>query len=247
VKNCGESRSPLARARLLRPSPAQCKRSPDNLSAGTTPTPVNLDVLAARRAGKKTSNIWAGRDLDVWRVHADFAKGEFRFHSPPQAVVHLGFAEPYHQARPRAARHTPRASRLCRGERDLSHAYLGRCAGVCGRVGRGARRGPPMPRETLGCTAQSIVGRCSAYGSRPESRSRQHRASTGVFTDTGRVLSSRGELRADLCREAHKHSADAGFTLATRPHAHGCHANRQASGSVASGVKMSGTRRACRF
>jgi len=108
--------------------------------------PVNLDPLPPVEAGKKYVEYMGGADAILERAAKDFAKGEFRFVA--QAVSHLVFADPDHQAARALLADTFEQLGYAAESATWRNAYLFGAQ----ELRQGMPKAPPrpaMPRETL--------------------------------------------------------------------------------------------------
>jgi len=159
--------------------------------------PVNLDSLPPVEAGKKYVEYMGGADAILARALADFAKGEFRFIA--QALSHLVFAEPDHQAARALLADTLEQLGYAAESATWRNAYLFGAQELRQGMPKVPSR-PPMPRETLAAlrTGQlwDVLG-VRLNGPKADGR---HIVLNWSFTDTGESCPHAGELRADLCR-----------------------------------------------
>jgi alkyl sulfatase BDS1-like metallo-beta-lactamase superfamily hydrolase len=108
--------------------------------------PVNLDPLPPVEAGKKYVEYMGGADAILERAVKDFARGEFRFVA--QAVSHLVFADPDHQAARALLADTFEQLGYAAESATWRNAYLFGAQ----ELRQGMPKAPPrpaMPRETL--------------------------------------------------------------------------------------------------
>jgi alkyl sulfatase BDS1-like metallo-beta-lactamase superfamily hydrolase len=108
--------------------------------------PANLDPLPPVEAGKKYVEYMGGADAILERAAKDFAKGEFRFVA--QAVSHLVFADPDHQAARALLADTFEQLGYAAESATWRNAYLFGAQ----ELRQGMPKAPPrpaMPRETL--------------------------------------------------------------------------------------------------
>jgi alkyl sulfatase BDS1-like metallo-beta-lactamase superfamily hydrolase len=174
--------------------------------------PVNLDSLPPVEAGKKYVEYMGGADAILARALADFAKGEFRFIA--QALSHLVFAEPDHQAARALLADTLEQLGYAAESATWRNAYLFGAQELRQGMPKVPSR-PPMPRETLAAlrTGQlwDVLG-VRLNGPKAEGR---HIVLNWSFTDTGESFVLTLENCALTYVEGPKAaSADAGFTLA---------------------------------
>ena len=174
--------------------------------------PVNLDSLPPVEAGKKYVEYMGGADAILARAGADFAKGEFRFIA--QALSHLVFAEPDHQAARALLADTLEQLGYAAESATWRNAYLFGAQELRQGMPKVPSR-PPMPRETLAAlrTGQlwDVLG-VRLNGPKAEGR---HIVLNWSFTDTGESFVLTLENCALTYVEgAQAASADAGFTLA---------------------------------
>jgi alkyl sulfatase BDS1-like metallo-beta-lactamase superfamily hydrolase len=174
--------------------------------------PVNLDSLPPVEAGKKYVEYMGGADAILARALADFAKGEFRFIA--QALSHLVFAEPDHQAARALLADTLEQLGYAAESATWRNAYLFGAQELRQGMPKVPSR-PPMPRETLAAlrTGQlwDVLG-VRLNGPKAEGR---HIVLNWSFTDTGESFVLTLENCALTYVEgAQAASADAGFTLA---------------------------------
>ena len=174
--------------------------------------PVHLDSLPPVEAGKKYVEYMGGADAILARAGADFAKGEFRFIA--QALSHLVFAEPDHQAARALLADTLEQLGYAAESATWRNAYLFGAQELRQGMPKVPSR-PPMPRETLAAlrTGQlwDVLG-VRLNGPKAEGR---HIVLNWSFTDTGESFVLTLENCALTYVEgAQAASADAGFTLA---------------------------------
>ena len=174
--------------------------------------PVNLDSLPPVEAGKKYVEYMGGADAILARAGADFAKGEFRFIA--QALSHLVFAEPDHQAARALLADTLEQLGYAAESATWRNAYLFGAQELRQGMPKVPSR-PPMPRETLAAlrTGQlwDVLG-VRLNGPKAEGR---YIVLNWSFTDTGESFVLTLENCALTYVEgAQAASADAGFTLA---------------------------------
>ncbi len=174
--------------------------------------PVNLDSLPPVEAGKKYVEYMGGADAILARALADFAKGEFRFIA--QALSHLVFAEPDHQAARALLADTLEQLGYAAESATWRNAYLFGAQELRQGMPKVPSR-PPMPRETLAAlrTGQlwDVLG-VRLNGPKADGR---HIVLNWSFTDTGESFVLTLENCALTYVEgAQAASADAGFTLA---------------------------------
>jgi alkyl sulfatase BDS1-like metallo-beta-lactamase superfamily hydrolase len=174
--------------------------------------PVNLDSLPPVEAGKKYVEYMGGADAILARALADFAKGEFRFIA--QALSHLVFAEPDHQAARALLADTLEQLGYAAESATWRNAYLFGAQELRQGMPKVPSR-PPMPRETLAAlrTGQlwDVLG-VRLNGPKAEGR---YIVLNWSFTDTGESFVLTLENCALTYVEgAQAASADAGFTLA---------------------------------
>jgi len=108
--------------------------------------PANLDPLPPVEAGKKYVEYMGGADAILERAVKDFASGEFRFVA--QAVSHLVFADPDHQAARALLADTFEQLGYAAESATWRNAYLFGAQ----ELRQGMPKAPPrpaMPRETL--------------------------------------------------------------------------------------------------
>ena len=174
--------------------------------------PVHLDSLPPVEAGKKYVEYMGGADAILARAGADFAKGEFRFIA--QALSHLVFAEPDHQAARALLADTLEQLGYAAESATWRNAYLFGAQELRQGMPKVPSR-PPMPRETLAAlrTGQlwDVLG-VRLNGPKAEGR---YIVLNWSFTDTGESFVLTLENCALTYVEGPKAaSADAGFTLA---------------------------------
>jgi alkyl sulfatase BDS1-like metallo-beta-lactamase superfamily hydrolase len=174
--------------------------------------PVNLDSLPPVEAGKKYVEYMGGADAILARALADFAKGEFRFIA--QALSHLVFAEPDHQAARALLADTLEQLGYAAESATWRNAYLFGAQELRQGMPKVPSR-PPMPRETLAAlrTGQlwDVLG-VRLNGPKAEGR---HIVLNWSFTDTGeRFVLTLENCALTYVEGAQAASADAGFTLA---------------------------------
>jgi alkyl sulfatase BDS1-like metallo-beta-lactamase superfamily hydrolase len=173
--------------------------------------PVHLDPLPPVEAGKKYVAYMGGADALLARAREDFAKGEFRFVA--EAVSHLVFAEPDHQAARGLLADTLEQLGYAAESSTWRNAYLFGAQ----ELRQGMPKTPPrapMPRETLAAlrTEQlwDVLG-VRHHGPKAEGK---HIVLNWTFTDT----LERFVLRLENCALTYSEgvqaeNADAGFTL----------------------------------
>src|ERR1700682_3778162 len=108
--------------------------------------PVNLDPLPPVDAGKKYVEYMGGADAILARAARDFAKGAFRFVA--QAVSHLVFADPDHQAARALLADTFEQLGYAAESATWRNAYLFGAQELRQGMAEAPPRAP-MPRETL--------------------------------------------------------------------------------------------------
>src|ERR1700704_1993578 len=173
--------------------------------------PVNLDPLPPVEAGKKYVEYMGGADAILARALADFAKGEFRFIA--QALSHLVFAEPDHQAARTLLADTFEQLGYASESSTWRNAYLFGAQ----ELRQGLPNAPPrpsMPRETLAAlrTGQlwDMLG-VRLNGPKAEGKTI---VLNWIFTDTNERFTLTLENCALTYAEgAQAPNADAGFTL----------------------------------
>jgi len=173
--------------------------------------PVNLDPLPPVDAGKKYVEYMGGADAILERASKDFAKGEFRFVA--QAVSHLVFADPDHQAARALLADTFEQLGYAAESATWRNAYLFGAQELRQGMPKAPPR-PPMPRETLAAlrTEQlwDVLG-IRLNGPKAEGK---HIVLNWTFTDTGESF----VLTLENCAltyvaGAQSATADATFTL----------------------------------
>jgi alkyl sulfatase BDS1-like metallo-beta-lactamase superfamily hydrolase len=173
--------------------------------------PVNLDPLPPVEAGKKYVEYMGGADAILERAWKDFAKGEFRFVA--QAVSHLVFADPDHQAARALLADTFEQLGYAAESATWRNAYLFGAQELRQGMPKAPPR-PPMPRETLAAlrTEQlwDVLG-IRLNGPKAEGK---HIVLNWTFTDTGETF----VLTLENCAltyvaGAQSATADATFTL----------------------------------
>jgi alkyl sulfatase BDS1-like metallo-beta-lactamase superfamily hydrolase len=174
--------------------------------------PVHLDPLPPVEAGKKYIAYMGGADALLARAREDFAKGEFRFVA--EAVSHLVFAEPDHQAARGLLADTLEQLGYATESSTWRNAYLFGAQ----ELRQGMPKTPPrvpMPRETLAAlrTEQlwDVLG-VRLNGPKAEGK---HIVLNWTFTDTH----ERFVLRLENCALTYSEgvqaeNAGAGLTLA---------------------------------
>jgi alkyl sulfatase BDS1-like metallo-beta-lactamase superfamily hydrolase len=174
--------------------------------------PVNLDPLPPVDAGKKYVEYMGGADAILERALKDFAKGEFRFVA--QAVSHLVFADPDHQAARALLADTFEQLGYAAESATWRNAYLFGAQELRQGMPKAPPR-PPMPRETLAAlrTEQlwDVLG-IRLNGPKAEGK---HIVLNWTFTDTGETF----VLTLENCAltyvaGAQSATADASFALA---------------------------------
>jgi alkyl sulfatase BDS1-like metallo-beta-lactamase superfamily hydrolase len=174
--------------------------------------PVNLDPLPPVEAGKKYVEYMGGADAILERAWKDFAKGEFRFVA--QAVSHLVFADPDHQAARALLADTFEQLGYAAESATWRNAYLFGAQELRQGMPKAPPR-PPMPRETLAAlrTEQlwDVLG-IRLNGPKAEGK---HIVLNWSFTDTGESF----VLTLENCAltyvaGAQSATADASFALA---------------------------------
>jgi alkyl sulfatase BDS1-like metallo-beta-lactamase superfamily hydrolase len=173
--------------------------------------PVNLDPLPPVESGKKYVEYMGGADAILARARKDFAKGEFRFVA--QAVSHLVFAEPDHQAARAMLADTFEQLGYAAESSTWRNAYLFGAQEL--RLGMPKTPGrPPMQRETLAAlrTGQlwDVLG-VRLNGPKAEGK---HIVLNWSFTDTRETFALTLENCALTYTEGvQAENADASFTL----------------------------------
>ena len=160
--------------------------------------PVNLDPLPPVEAGRKYVDYMGGAEAILARAAKDFAQGEFRFVA--QAVEPSGVRRSRQPGRPRAAGRHPRATRLCRRERDLAQRLSVRGAGIAARHAEGAAASADVARNAGRTAHRTIVGRARCPAQRSQGRRQAHRAQLGIYRYRRDLHPDPGKLRADLYR-----------------------------------------------
>jgi alkyl sulfatase BDS1-like metallo-beta-lactamase superfamily hydrolase len=173
--------------------------------------PVNLDPLPPVESGKKYVEYMGGADAILARAAKDFANGEFRFVA--QALSHLVFADPDHQAARALLADTLEQLGYAAESATWRNAYLFGAQ----ELRQGMPKTPPravMPRETLAAlrTEQlwDVLG-VRLNGPKAEGK---HIVLNWSFTDTRETF----VLTLENCAltyvaGAQAATADAGFTL----------------------------------
>jgi len=174
--------------------------------------PVNLDPLPPVEAGKKYVEYMGGADAILERAVKDFASGEFRFVA--QAVSHLVFADPDHQAARALLADTFEQLGYAAESATWRNAYLFGAQELRQGMPKAPPR-PPMPRETLAAlrTEQlwDVLG-VRLNGPKAEGR---HIVLNWTFTDTSESFVLTLENCAlSYVAGAQAATADASFTLA---------------------------------
>src|ERR1700682_6700580 len=173
--------------------------------------PVNLDPLPPVDAGKKYVEYMGGADAILERAVKDFAKREFRFVA--QAVSHLVFADPDHQAARALLADTFEQLGYAAESATWRNAYLFGAQELRQGMPKAPPR-PPMPRETLAAlrTEQlwDVLG-IRLNGPKAEGK---HIVLNWTFTDTGETF----VLTLERCALTYlagtqAGAADASFTL----------------------------------
>ena len=173
--------------------------------------PVNLDPLPAIEAGRKYVEYMGGADAIVSRARADFAKGEFRFVA--QAVSHLVFADPDHQAARALLADTLEQLGYAAESATWRNAYLFGAQ----ELRQGMPKAPPrpsMPRETLAALRTSQLWDVLGVRLNGPKAEGKHIVLNWNFTDTGETF----VLTLENCaltylERAQAATADASFTL----------------------------------
>jgi len=174
--------------------------------------PVNLDPLPPVDAGKKYVEYMGGADAILERAVKDFAKGEFRFVA--QALSHLVFADPDHQAARALLADAFEQLGYAAESATWRNAYLFGAQELRQGMPKAPPR-PPMPRETLAAlrTGQlwDVLG-IRLNGPKAEGK---HIVLNWTFTDTSESF----VLTLENCAltyvaGAQAATADASFTLA---------------------------------
>jgi alkyl sulfatase BDS1-like metallo-beta-lactamase superfamily hydrolase len=173
--------------------------------------PANLDALPPVESGKKYVEYMGGAEVILARAAKDFAKGEFRFVA--QALSHLVFAEPDHQAARAMLADTFEQLGYAAESATWRNAYLFGAQELRLGMPKTPPR-PPMPRETLAAlrTGQlwDVLG-VRLNGPKAEGK---HIVLNWNFTDTGETFVLTLENCALTYTEAEQaESADASFTL----------------------------------
>jgi alkyl sulfatase BDS1-like metallo-beta-lactamase superfamily hydrolase len=173
--------------------------------------PVNLEPLPPVEAGRKFVEYMGGADAILARAGADFAKGEFRFIA--QALSHLVFAEPDHQAARALLADTLEQLGYAAESATWRNAYLFGAQELRQGMPKVPSR-PPMPRETLAAlrTGQlwDVLG-VRLNGPKAEGK---HIVLNWNFTDTGEhFVLTLENCALTYVEGAQAASADAGFAL----------------------------------
>jgi alkyl sulfatase BDS1-like metallo-beta-lactamase superfamily hydrolase len=173
--------------------------------------PANLDSLPPVEAGRKYVEYMGGADAILVRAAKDFAKGEFRFVA--QALSHLVFAEPDHQAARAMLADTFEQLGYAAESSTWRNAYLFGAQELRQGMPKTPPR-PPTPRETLAAlrTGQlwDVLG-VRLNGPRAEGK---HIVLNWNFTDTGESFALTLENCALTYAEGvQAENADASFTL----------------------------------
>jgi alkyl sulfatase BDS1-like metallo-beta-lactamase superfamily hydrolase len=174
--------------------------------------PVNLDPLPPVDAARKYVEYMGGAGAILSRARADFDKGEFRFVA--QALSHLVFAEPNHQAARAMLADTFEHLGYAAESSTWRNAYLFGAQELRQGMPKTPPR-PPMPRETLAAlrTEQlwDVLG-IRLNGPKAEGK---HIVLNWSFTDTGETFVLNLENSALTYTEGvQAEKADASFALA---------------------------------
>jgi alkyl sulfatase BDS1-like metallo-beta-lactamase superfamily hydrolase len=174
--------------------------------------PVHLDPLPPVESGRKYVEYMGGADAILARARTDFAKGEFRFVA--QAVGHLVFAEPDHQAARAMLADTFEQLGYAAESATWRNAYLFGAQELRQGMPKAPRRAP-MPRETLAAlrTAQlwDVLG---VRLNGPKAEGKQIVLNWN-FSDTGeRFVLTLENSALTYVERAPAATADASFTLA---------------------------------
>jgi alkyl sulfatase BDS1-like metallo-beta-lactamase superfamily hydrolase len=174
--------------------------------------PVNLDPLPPVDAARKYVEYMGGAGAILSRARADFDKGEFRFVA--QALSHLVFAEPNHQAARAMLADTFEQLGYAAESSTWRNAYLFGAQELRQGMPKTPPR-PPMPRETLAAlrTEQlwDVLG-IRLNGPKAEGK---HIVLNWRFTDTGETFVLNLENSALTYTEGvQSEKADASFELA---------------------------------
>jgi alkyl sulfatase BDS1-like metallo-beta-lactamase superfamily hydrolase len=174
--------------------------------------PVHLDPLPPVESGKKYVEYMGGAEAILARARADFAKGEFRFVA--QAVSHLVFADPDHQAARAMLADTFEQLGYAAESATWRNAYLFGAQELRQGMPKTSPR-PPMPRETLAALRTSQLW--DVLGVRLNGPKAEGKliVLNWAFTDTNETFVLTLENCALTYLEgAQAATADAGFTLA---------------------------------
>ena len=174
--------------------------------------PVNLDPLPPVESGKKYVEYMGGADAILERARKDFAKGEFRFVA--QAVSHLVFAEPDHQAARAMLADTFEQLGYAAESSTWRNAYLFGAQELRQGMPKVPARAP-MPRETLAALRTSQLWDVLGIRLNGPKAEGKRIVLNWLFSDTGENFILNLENSALTYVEgAQAANADAGFTLA---------------------------------
>jgi alkyl sulfatase BDS1-like metallo-beta-lactamase superfamily hydrolase len=174
--------------------------------------PVNLDPLPPVDAGKKYVEYMGGADAILERAVKDFAKGEFRFVA--QAVSHLVFADPDHQAARALLADTFEQLGYAAESATWRNAYLFGAQELRQGMPKAQPR-PPMPRETLAALRTEQLWDVLGIRLNGPKAQGKHIVLNWTFTDAGETF----VLTLENCAltyvaGAQAATADASFALA---------------------------------
>jgi alkyl sulfatase BDS1-like metallo-beta-lactamase superfamily hydrolase len=173
--------------------------------------PVNLDPLPPVEAGRKYVEYMGGADAILARARKDFGKGEFRFVA--QALSHLVFADPDHQAARALLADTLEQLGYAAESATWRNAYLFGAQELRLGMSKLPARAP-MPRETVAAlrTEQlwDVLG-VRLNGPKAEGK---HIVLNWSFSDTGEnFVLTLENCALTYVAGSQSATADAGFTL----------------------------------
>jgi alkyl sulfatase BDS1-like metallo-beta-lactamase superfamily hydrolase len=173
--------------------------------------PVNLDSLPPVEAGRKYVEYMGGADSILARASKDFANGEFRFVA--QALSHLVFADPDHQAARALLADTLEQLGYAAESATWRNAYLFGAQ----ELRQGMPKVPPrpgMPRETLAALRTEQLWDMLGVRLNGPKAEGKHIVLNWSFTDTNETFVLTLENCALTYIEgAQAPAADASFTL----------------------------------
>lgn len=171
--------------------------------------PVNLDPLPPVEAGRKYVEYMGGAESILAQARTDFAKGEFRFVA--QALSHLVFAEPDHQAARALLADTLEQLGYAAESATWRNAYLFGAQELREGMPKAPPRAPMSALAALRTEQLWDVLGVRLNGPKAEGK---HIVLNWSFTDTGETFTLTLENCAlSYIAGAQASAADAGFTL----------------------------------